>query len=956
MSRDAALVADQLLAEFDRLRPELTFAVIVELRQRVETHKFHDPVRALAIADTAVMAAAALHEPAAEALAAWAKATALLFNGRAGEALPWYRRAEQRYGELAQPLEQVGVQAPLVYALNAAGDQAAALQLAAVVQARCLALGTPARQALAHLEMNVGTIRKQQGAFAASLAACDRAKALFVALDDREGAARAELNRANVLQEMDRFAEAATAYAAARARLLASQRNRQQVALIDFNLGLLAERRGHFLAALGHLEEAHAGFAPAVHQAAADLNRALIYNRLNLPAAALQLAHAARTIFADSAMGMEEGHTLLVAGIAERQLHHAAHSIQLLQQAIALFANQQADFWQATAQLALAETYLQGAAGVQEAAERHQQSQSLATAVQAQADDATWPTLAVEARLLRVRIALLTAQPAPDQPLPLLCESIELAEHYHLTLQTLESYTLLGRYHQRENDQHAAWMAYQRAILLLTEIRRTLQIDELQLGYLADKVALYAAAARLHYESQGTEQTHALLLYLLDQAAVAPLPNAAFDDGVADDPPTAALLAELQQYQEARQWQQHKLGEPTTALGATKAALDQLETQIADCWRRIRVRRQPQPPVADGAAVHEEAQPDLAQMATTFVAALQRQLGEADALLLYATIDTELIAVVVRPERLKVVPLGPHSAVEKILHAWRFHINDHALLQQNPGLAQPLAQRILAAFDRALITPLTAALAGCTQLYLTMPPALHDLPFAAFWAEGYLLDRYQLTYLSAPAALLPQQPPRASADQPHALVIGHSHGGQLPHAVAEAQQVSATLAALGDGALCCEAAATAAAFLRHAPTATLIHIAAHAHFAPTGPLFSAIQLVDRELTLLELYHGARLCAQPLVVLSTCVSGQGTARGGGLLGLARALVAAGAGQLIVTTWRVDDAATATLMTDFYHTLVQSADCTAVGRALRRVQRTAAATLHPFYWAAFIAVKG
>ncbi|MEZ4681206.1 MAG: hypothetical protein R2932_44030 [Caldilineaceae bacterium] len=52
-SNDAVHLADQLLVEIDTLWATLHYEVIVELRRRVEAHKFNDPVRALQIAETA---------------------------------------------------------------------------------------------------------------------------------------------------------------------------------------------------------------------------------------------------------------------------------------------------------------------------------------------------------------------------------------------------------------------------------------------------------------------------------------------------------------------------------------------------------------------------------------------------------------------------------------------------------------------------------------------------------------------------------------------------------------------------------------------------------------------------------------------------------------------------------------------------------------------------------------
>ncbi|MEZ4681205.1 MAG: CHAT domain-containing protein [Caldilineaceae bacterium] len=896
-------------------------------------------------------------------MAAWTKATALLFNGRAPDALPYYRRAETIYSELDQPIEQVGVQAPLVYALNAAGEPTAALHLAQQVQTHCHHLGEPARLALAQVEMNIGTIRKQQGAFTESLAACDRAKALFTALNDPEGTARAEMNRANVLQEMDRFTEAAAAYVAARGPLIASQRNRQQVALIDFNLGLLAERRGRFQEALHYLEAARNGFTPVVHQAAADLNRALIYNRLNLSAEARQLAQSTQAIFAAHEMGWDEGQSLLVLGIAEQRLGHYAEASGHLEGAIEIFMGRQAEFWRTTAQLALAECNFNRSSH-HDTHQHWAECRELTNRAKIRADQAGWPTLAVEARILLAHMALTLMSPPPHQTITWLHESIAIAEQYHLVVHQLESYAALGRAYRQQQCPTHAWTAYRRAISLLESVRATLQIDELQLGYLADKAGIYEEAAQLFCPDSATTDDHAILLYLLNLAAVAPLPTPVVDD---ENPAVDALLAELHTLQELRHWQQHKITDPTTPLDATRTALGRLEHQISDCWRRLHVQRQGRRThLADSesttgnSAVAPPDQSDplaLDTSAQTQYRALQATLRPHDALIVYAKIGDRIVALLLRTSTSLLIPLESYPAVEQRVRAWRFHINDQRLIQHQPMLAQPLAQRILAAFHQALFAPLLPHLAGCTHLYVTLPAPLHDLPVAAFWNGEYLLERYQLTHLSAPAARLSaHQPQEAEADGQASLIIGHSHHGEVVQATMEATQVATTMAQLGRCTLLVEDAATAGAVLDAAPTASLIHMAAHAHFAHTGPLFSAIHLADRELTLIELYHGAQLRRRPLVVLSTCVSGQGAARGGGILGLSRAFFAAGAGQLIVATWRVDDEATAALMNTFYTTLTTHSDCRQAGAALCHAQRQLAQTHHPFYWAGFLHMQG
>lgn len=1001
MSHPPAQIADQLIQGVDLLRPQITLAVIEELYRRVEEQKFQDPTRALQIADTAVMAAGTLDDPQATARAAWAKATALLFGGRAGEALPFYRQAERTYGELGELIEQVGVQAPLVYALNADGDTATALRLAADVRQRCQTMGESARRPLAYLEMNIGTIRKQQGAFAESLAACDNAKALFLALQDHEAAARAELNRANVLQEMDRFAEAAAAYAAARAPLVHSQRNRQQVALIDFNLGLLAERRGRFGEALRYLETAHDEFIPTIHKAATDLNRALIYNRLNLPAEAQELAQHANHIFVENGMAMESGHALLVVGEAARQMCDQQRAATAFSQAADAFTQQQSTFWLISAQLAQAQLD-----SVHKECAKIATPLDLALLVKEKADRADWPTLSVESRLTIVRTLLSsvscsgrtseTRASVGPSIIPLLQEALSIAEQYHLTLHLLEIYRLLGRYYEQQGMTQQARDAYWQAIAHLQAARLAISLDELQLGYLADKSQIYTEAAALYTQATATQscmtRDHAALLYLLDLAAVAPLSQRRTEP-IENDAHTTALWAELEQLQEERRWQQHKITDPTATHKGLHTTLNQLEHRITDCWRRIGIRQHQQ--TASG--TEPIGPPTAAAMttaATTLYQQVQKRLAPNAALLCYTTLPHGLFALIVRAQESHLIPLGDQQTIAQALAAWRFHINDHRLIHGAPEVAQAMAQRLLATFHEQLFAPLEPLLTTGDQLFLSLPATLHDLPVAAFWHEGYLIERFCLTHLTAPSALCTQQRDTTKPSPSAApLVIAHDAAGRVPNALREGELVATLLDCIPTNfvitgepitnppitnhqltkiqsknhqspvhdhrhpsTLLIGEAATSTALLAAIEDASLIHIAAHAELAPTGPLFSSITLADRELPLMDLYHAAHLQHAPLVVLSTCVSGQGVLRGGGLLGLARAFFAIGASQMITTLWQIDDQTTTTLMQTFYQQLTTHSPSASPGQALHAVQQQLAPHHHPFFWAGFLHVQG
>lgn len=141
----------------------------------------------------------------------------------------------------------------------------------------------------------------------------------------------------------------------------------------------------------------------------------------------------------------------------------------------------------------------------------------------------------------------------------------------------------------------------------------------------------------------------------------------------------------------------------------------------------------------------------------------------------------------------------------------------------------------------------------------------------------------------------------------------------------------------------------------------LIHFATHGIVDEKSPELSRVFLQsnseaeDGNLFAGEIYN-LKLKAN-LVTLSACQTGLGKiSKGEGVIGLSRALVYAGAKNIIVSFWSVADESTAELMKDFYSDLLQQQSPN-FSENLRKAKQ---ALIHdkkysaPYYWAPFILI--
>lgn len=143
--------------------------------------------------------------------------------------------------------------------------------------------------------------------------------------------------------------------------------------------------------------------------------------------------------------------------------------------------------------------------------------------------------------------------------------------------------------------------------------------------------------------------------------------------------------------------------------------------------------------------------------------------------------------------------------------------------------------------------------------------------------------------------------------------------------------------------------------------ARIVHFATHGLINSEHPELSGIVLSmvnrngEREDGFLDLQdiYSLNLSAD-LVVLSACETGIGKdVKGEGFVGLTRGFMYAGSKSVVASLWKVDDQATAELMSRFYEAMLEeglppAAALRSAKEAVRRQKRWRA----PFFWAAFV----
>ncbi len=287
-----------------------------------------------------------------------------------------------------------------------------------------------------------------------------------------------------------------------------------------------------------------------------------------------------------------------------------------------------------------------------------------------------------------------------------------------------------------------------------------------------------------------------------------------------------------------------------------------------------------------------------------------------------------------------------------------------------------------------------AKLAGAKKIYVSPDGVFNQVNLYTLKKPGgdFLIRQYDMVLLGNLRDRITDKNAGARAPGKKATLIGFPDYGQsntiklLPATKTEVNAINKLLQSSGykvDEYLQQEASENN---LKSAERMTVLHIATHGYFLPdvrrtvwplgvhadyakdnvllrSGLMLSGAADAGRQTAGLDnsnngivtSYEAMNLDLQgtSLVVLSACETGLGEIRAGeGVYGLQRAFLVAGANALVMSLWKVDDAATQELMNHFYTEWTKTGE---MQPSFKKAQLQLMTKFKdPYYWGAFVMV--
>jgi CHAT domain-containing protein len=528
-------------------------------------------------------------------------------------------------------------------------------------------------------------------------------------------------------------------------------------------------------------------------------------------------------------------------------------------------------------------------------------------------------------------------------------------------------YVESGRLYERAGKPVEARAAYYSAIKLLESTRANVGADENKITYLSRRMEAYEALISLlarefreHGSRRDGEEAFRISelargRVLLDMIAQT---NAALSARV-----VPAAIREERRLVERVEGLRRQLAisaQSDAALGRLRTQLRAAEEQLTNHFSTLRQRypdytRLKQPVAATLTAVRERVLPAGAVLLEYFIGGKQSFLFVVNNNGLAAILELPLArrALTHAVERLR----APFTEMKQ---------KDARQAGAYLGTAESFDLALAERLYQQLFAPAERYLAGATQIFLVPDGPLFHVPFEALVKKRHasLFSGFQQD-VKGSEFLVDHVPPITYAISA-SLLLGTRPVTGVPRmaafvnpALRSAAAEVALLEAMHDPApkVYKESNATRQRFLKDASGFNSFYIATHGEYNEANPMRSGIWFNEGGQERGALVSAADIFNMSLparlFVLRACETGVGRIQNGeGVMGLARALKYAGARDLVLSLWSVDDASSSDLMAWFYADLPSRGGPRALYEAKHKLRKSEKTYLaHPFFWAPY-----
>ncbi|MGQ0541296.1 MAG: CHAT domain-containing protein [Blastocatellia bacterium] len=861
----------------------------------------------------------------------WIDGIVFLTKGEMSGADRLLKLSSEMYEKLGKPLDSAETCVSRMYALAVLGRYAEAIKCGNKARKTFLRYDKP--KSAGKIEHNLGNIYQRLDRYSEAERILNLAVKRFSVAEDSEKLIQIKTSLANAYAHQTKFRDAEALYEQS---LEGARKYGHFVtqAQIESNLGYLSLLSGNYARSLHLFELSRSRFVSMgmdSQAAIAEQEVADVYLELNLFPEAERLYRRIVPVFEQLGMKAEMARALAfqsraLVGLGENHLAH-----KLLKKASRLYKGEKNFIGLAISGLIEARLYFLEQNYSKAKNKAKQSSKSFRNAH-------AWGR-AIEA--LVIEAASLIRLGDKSEAREMLTVALERTLTIDLPQSQLLCLTALGSLEIIEKNLVAAETHFLRAVGLIEKIRSPLPGEEFRTGFIADKLSPYYELIGIYLTNDTTEMV-AKAFELSERARSRSLMETLelqnFNIHV-EDPESKKVSERKVEIRGELNWLYREISNQMKSSTEHRKKLSEKiclrEQEISEITMQLAAR-------SHGNMLFDAGQVTLSE--------LQSNIGTETAMIEYMVLDGGFAAYVVTNEKITAIKnLATETEIGELLKQLNFQIemfkhSSDPLSSQNSNLR---TRQILFELFIRLIKPLQS-MTEERNLVIVPFQKLNYVPFPAlFDGFEYLIESREIVCVPS-ASFFCRNHGKKDATGKSALFLGLADE-KAPHIERELKTLGSMFPKSN---LYINDDATLENLSSKCKSAAILHLACHGKFRSDNPFFSSLSLYDGLLTVRDVYD-LDLGNCDLAVLSACETGiSEIARGEELLGLIRGFLCAGAANILLTLWQVDDEVSTDLMIEFYKHLAEGLTFSA---ALTKVQRKMVADgLHPFYWAPFFLV--